>query len=153
VLQVLVEIESTKNSASRQIKFHAADGQIEGGNDIEHGRSPGSQFTGRHVLLGTFSSKYSEVVWNFIEVQDTYILVHLSQGINEILLDDEVDWLANMGQKKEIIPSTPYKPEVEAKMKEIIQETRLNEVCNEAYDELLTQEFNSEQEDLEGDVV
>lgn len=38
-------------------------------------------------------------------------------------------------------------------MKEIIQEIELNEVCNEAYDELVTQEFNPDQEDFKGDVV
>ena len=38
-------------------------------------------------------------------------------------------------------------------MKEIIQEAELNDVCNEAYDEILTQEFNPDQEDFEGDVV
>ena len=54
--------------------------------------------------------------------------------------------------RQEVIPSTPYK-EVEAKMKEIIQEAELNDVCNEAYDELLTQEFNPDQEDFEVDIV
>ena len=38
-------------------------------------------------------------------------------------------------------------------MKEIIQEAELNDVCNEAYNELLTQEFNPDQEDFEVDVV
>jgi hypothetical protein len=41
---------------------------------------------------------------------------------------------------------------VEAKMKEIIQETELNDACNETYDELLTQEFNPKQDDFEEDV-
>ena len=54
--------------------------------------------------------------------------------------------------QQEVIPSTPLK-EVEAKMKDIIQEAELNDVCNEAYDELLTQEFNPNQEDFEVDVV
>ena len=38
-------------------------------------------------------------------------------------------------------------------MKEIVQEAQLNNVCNEAYDKLLTQEFNPDQEDFEGDVI
>lgn len=54
--------------------------------------------------------------------------------------------------QQEVIPSTPYE-EVEAKIKEIIQEAELNDVCNEAYDELLTQEFNPDQEDFEVDIV
>ena len=63
-----------------------------------------------------------------------------------------MDWPAYVDQQ-EVIPSTPYRPEVEAKMKEIIQEAELNDVCNKAYDELLTQEFNPDQEDFKVDVV
>ena len=63
-----------------------------------------------------------------------------------------MDWSAYVDQQ-EVIPSTPYRPEMEAKMKEIIQEAELNGVCNEAYDELLTHEFNPDQEDFEVDVV
>jgi hypothetical protein len=66
-------------------------------------------------------------------------------------------------QPEDVIPSTP---EVESRMKEniqgnhsnelvarvkVLQETELNEVCNEAYDELLTQEFTPDQEDYEAE--
>jgi hypothetical protein len=65
-----------------------------------------------------------------------------------------------------VIPSTPFKPEVEARMKQImesshvdeldhivrqvLQESQLNDVCNEVYIELLTQEFNPDQEEDDG---
>ena len=38
-------------------------------------------------------------------------------------------------------------------MKEIIQEAELNDVCNGAYDEILIQELNPDQEDFEVDDV
>ena len=84
-------------------------------------------------------------------MQGNYILFHWLQGIDENLLEDEVDWPANVDQE-ETIPSTPYKLEVEAKLKEKIQETELNKACNTAYDKFLTQEFNPEQEDFEVDI-
>ena len=74
------------------------------------------------------------------------------QGINEILLEDKVDWPPKENRQEDVIPSTLYKLEVEAKMKEIIQETELNDACNEAYDELLTQEFNPEHDNFKEDV-
>jgi hypothetical protein len=55
----------------------------------------------------------------------------------------------NQGQ--DIIPSIPIKPKIEAKINEAIQESQLNQMCNDAYDELLIQEFNPDQEDFEGD--
>ena len=58
-----------------------------------------------------------------------------------------------MGQKEDIIPLTPYKPEVEAKMKKIIQETELNDVYNKAYNKFQTHEFNPEHEDFKKDLV
>jgi hypothetical protein len=69
-------------------------------------------------------------------------------------------------QPEDVIPSTLFRPEVESRMKEniqgshsneldarvkVLQESELNEVCNEAYDELLTQEFTPDQEDYDAE--
>ena len=51
----------------------------------------------------------------------------------------------------EVILCSPYKPEKEAHLKELKNEEEINKLCNEAFDELLTQEFNPNQEDFEDD--
>jgi hypothetical protein len=51
----------------------------------------------------------------------------------------------------EVILCSPYKPEMEAHLKQLEDEEKINELCNEAFDELLTQEFNPDQEDFEDD--
>jgi hypothetical protein len=43
------------------------------------------------------------------------------------------DWSSVI--RAEVIPCSPLKPE-------LIQEEKIDEVCNEAFDELLTHEFN-----------
>jgi hypothetical protein len=43
--------------------------------------------------------------------------------------------------------------EVEARIKAVLQESKLKDACNEAYDELLTQEFIPDQDDFEEDDV
>ena len=45
----------------------------------------------------------------------------------------------------DVVPCSPLKPE-------LLQEEKIDEVCNEAFDELLTQEFNPDQDDFEDDV-
>lgn len=45
-----------------------------------------------------------------------------------------------------IVPCSPLRPELQ-------NEETIDEVCNEAFDELLTQEFNPDQDDFEDDVV
>jgi hypothetical protein len=46
-----------------------------------------------------------------------------------------------------VIPSSPMKLDESAI--DMLQEENINDVCNEAFDELLMQEFNPDQEDFE----
>jgi hypothetical protein len=49
----------------------------------------------------------------------------------------------------DFIPSSPMK--LDESSIDMLQEKNINDVCNEAFDELLTQEFNPDQEDFEPD--
>jgi hypothetical protein len=48
-----------------------------------------------------------------------------------------------------VIMSSPMK--LDESSIDMLQEENINDVCNEAFDELLTQEFNPNQEDFEHD--
>lgn len=39
--------------------------------------------------------------------------------------------------------------ELDHRVRQVFQESQLNDVCNKAYDELLTHEFNPDQEDYD----
>jgi hypothetical protein len=41
--------------------------------------------------------------------------------------------------------------ELDHRVRQVLQESQLNDVCNEAYDKLLTQEFNPDHEDYDGE--
>jgi hypothetical protein len=49
-----------------------------------------------------------------------------------------------------VLSSLGFKPN-DVDLMDLIQEENINKVCNEAFDKLLTQEFNPDQEDFEDD--
>jgi hypothetical protein len=68
-------------------------------------------------------------------VASVFLLIaccHLFQG-GGVIFQGADDWSSVI--RAEVIPCSPLKPE-------LIQEEKIDEVCNEAFDELLTHEFN-----------